>query len=103
LPGVREDSLGGLQSPFTWIVQGTIGGLIAAVAYDFYRLPFRAEWSTAVQVFPKFGELLLGSARTRLAGATARWSYHFSNGAALGIMFLAMVPQANRRVLFGAP
>jgi len=28
------------------------------------------------------------------------WMYHFSNGAALGIMFLALVPRANRNFLF---
>src|SRR6185503_9384212 len=30
----------GVLSPHTWIVQGALGGVVAAVAYDLYRLPF---------------------------------------------------------------
>jgi hypothetical protein len=89
-----------LQSPFTWIVQGSIGGLIAAVAYDLYRLPFVLNGAPLFKVFPKFGEFLLGSTEPAWLVQLLGWSYHFSNGAALGIMFLTMVPQANRRVLF---
>src|SRR5262249_11898793 len=29
-----------LSSPHLWIVQGALGGIVAAVAYDLYRLPF---------------------------------------------------------------
>jgi len=96
----RRQPRGGLQSPRIWIVQGTIGGLIAAVAYDLYRLPFVLNGAPLFKVFPKFGELLLGSTEPTWLVHLLGWSYHFSNGAALGIMFLAMVPHPNRRVLF---
>jgi len=96
----RRQSHRGLQSPCTWIVQGTIGGLIAAVAYDLYRVPFVLNGAPLFKVFPKFGELLLGSNEPAWLVQMLGWSYHFSNGAALGIMFLAMVPQPNRRILF---
>src|SRR4051812_23879648 len=55
----------GLRSPFTWVVQGAIGGLVAAVAYDLYRLPFVLNGAPLFNVFPRFGELLLGSSEPR--------------------------------------
>ena len=90
----------GLGSARTWIVQGALGGLLAALAYDLYRLPFVLGGAPLFKVFPRFGELLLGASQPAWLVQTLGWSYHFSNGAALGIMFLALVATANRRVLF---
>src|SRR5437868_1683716 len=89
-----------LQSPWTWIVQGTIGGIIAAVAYDLYRLPFVLNGAPLFKVFPRFGELLLGGTEPRWLVNSLGWTYHFSNGAALGIMFLAMISFLQRPSLF---
>ena len=80
-----------LQSPWVWVVHGTIGGLLAAVAYDAYRVPFVLNGAPLFKVFPKFGELLVGKSDPRWLIQTVGWGYHFSNGAALGIMFLAMI------------
>jgi hypothetical protein len=90
----------GLSSPFTWIVQGTIAGLLAAVAYDLYRLPFVLSGAPLFKAFPRFGELLLGGTEPRWLVHTLGWTYHFSNGAALGIMFLAMISFFRRPSLF---
>lgn len=90
----------GLESPWTWIVQGVIGGLAAAVAYDLYRLPFVLSGAPLFQVFPKFGELLLAGTEPRWLVYGVGWLYHFSNGAALGIMFLVMVSGFHRPALF---
>ncbi len=90
----------GVASPHTWIVQGAIGGIIAALVYDLYRLPFVLGGAPLFKVFPRFGELLLGAREPGWLVQTLGWSYHFSNGAALGIMFLAMVGQPNPRRLF---
>ena len=88
----RHRSAGnGLRSPWSWVVQGTLGGLLAAVAYDLYRLPFVLGGAPLFKVFPRFGELLLGSADPRWLVQAIGWVYHFSNGAALGIMFLVMM------------
>jgi hypothetical protein len=87
-----------LSNPTTWIVDGALGGIVAAVAYDLFRIPFVLNGAPLFQVFPRFGELLLGSADPRWAVHALGWAYHFSNGAALGIMFLALVsffPRAN--------
>jgi hypothetical protein len=85
------------------IVEGALGGVIAAVAYDLYRLPFVLNGAPLFRVFAKFGELLLQRNDPAWAVQTAGWTYHFSNGAALGIMFLALVWKAPPRfLLWGA-
>jgi hypothetical protein len=86
----HRDCTTGLSSPHTWILQGAIAGVLAAVAYDLYRLPFVLSGAPLFSVFPRFGELLLGGTEPRWLVHTVGWTYHFSNGAALGIMFLAM-------------
>src|SRR6185503_14815536 len=74
----------------TWIVQGALGGVVAAVAYDLYRLPYVLNGAPLFKVFPHFGQLLLGANEPAWLVQTLGWAYHFSNGAALGIMFLAL-------------
>lgn len=74
------------------ILHGALGGLVAAVAYDVFRLPFVMSGFPLFKVFPEFGRLLLGEGAPAWAIQIAGWSYHFSNGAALGIMFAAMLP-----------
>ncbi len=89
----------GIASPHTWIVQGALGGIVAAVAYDLFRLPFVLAGIPLFKVFPKFGQMLLGESGPAWLVQTLGWGYHFSNGAALGIMFLAMIPRAHPRLL----
>ncbi len=89
-----------LRGPKTWIVEGTLGGLAAAVAYDAYRLPFVLSGAPLFKPFPQFGAWILGADEPRWLVQSLGWAYHFSNGAALGIMFLAMVGHAGRRGLF---
>ncbi|MDQ3815284.1 MAG: hypothetical protein M3347_15290, partial [Armatimonadota bacterium] len=67
-----------------------------------FRLPFVLNSYPLFAVFPRFGQMLLGappddfSWPVQLLG----WTYHFSNGAALGIMLLTMVPRPTPRSLF---
>ena len=78
------------------IVQGALAGLVAAVTYDLFRLPFVLAGKPLFDVFPQFGQLLLyghlvagdKSLPVQLVG----WAYHFQNGMALGIMGAAMIP-----------
>src|SRR5436190_24049394 len=74
--------------------------MIAAFAYDLYSLPFVLLGAPLFKVFPRFGELLLGNTEPRWLVQLLGWSYHFSNGAALGIMFLTLVTRPTRAVLF---
>lgn len=93
------------------VMLGAVGGIIAAISYDIFRLPFvfAREWHIAgivpplnlFKVFPRFGAMILGqpieqvtySLGTQITG----WAYHFSNGLTFGIMYLAMVGDARRR------
>jgi hypothetical protein len=86
--------------PRVWIVRGAIGGIIAAVAYDLYRLPFVLNGAPLYKPFAEFGRMLLGGDGPPWLVQTLGWAYHFSNGAALGIMFLAMVIRPTPRLLF---
>jgi hypothetical protein len=89
-----------LRAPYVWITQGAIGGVMAAVAYDLYRLPFVLGGAPLFKVFPRFGQLILGESEPSLLAPLLGWVYHFSNGAALGIMFLTLVPRPGPRILF---
>lgn len=90
------------QSPSVWIVQGAVGGVFAALIYDAFRLPFVLGGYPLFAVFPRFGQLLQGvstKADPLLSDYLLGWLYHFSNGAALGIMFLAMMWSWSARTL----
>lgn len=97
---LHRNEPGSLGSPWVWIVQGAVGGIVAAVVYDLYRLPFVLSGAPLFKVFPRFGELLLGASEPRWLVHGLGWTYHFSNGAALGIMFLVMASCFRRPALF---
>lgn len=93
------------------VLIGLGAGLLAAVAYDIFRLPFvfAKEWGIAsvvppmdlFKVFPRFGAMILGqpieqssySLTTQILG----WLYHFSNGATFGVMYVAIIGSPTRR------
>jgi len=93
------------------VVLGLTGGLLAAIAYDLFRLPFvfAKEWhltgfvpSMALfKVFPRFGAMILGQPIEQpaysLVAQVTGWAYHFSNGATFGIMYMAMIGRAEIR------
>lgn len=53
------------------------------------------------KVFPRFGQLLLGADEPVWLVHVLGWSYHFLNGAALGVTFLTMV-RGPRALFWGA-
>jgi Family of unknown function (DUF6789) len=93
------------------VLIGFVGGLLAAVAYDVFRLPFvfAKEWGIAsivppmnlFKVFPRFGAMVLGQPIEQdsysLTTQTVGWIYHFSNGATFGVMYIAMIGNPTRR------
>jgi hypothetical protein len=93
------------------VVLGLTGGLLAAVAYDIFRLPFvfSKEWHLSAfvppmalfKVFPRFGAMILGQPIEQrdysLAAQITGWLYHFSNGATFGVMYLAMIGRVAER------
>jgi hypothetical protein len=90
---------------------GLTGGLLAAVSYDIFRLPFvfARQWGIAgvippmdlFKVFPRFGAMILGEPIEQnsysLTAQVLGWLYHFSNGATFGVMYIAMIGDATRR------
>ncbi len=86
-------------------------GLLAAVAYDVFRLPFvfSNQWGLKGVVphlklfnaFPAFGAMILGEAYPRASYTLSEhllgWAYHFSNAITFGIMYLAAVGNPQTR------
>ena len=105
------DRLRGDRQLWNAVLIGVLGGLIAALAYDVFRLPFvfAKEWGLdgvvppmkLFKVFPRFGAMILGEPIEQpsypLAAHLLGWAYHFSNGGTFGVMYLAMVGNGLRR------
>ena len=100
------------------VMIGTLAGLAGAVAYDVFRLPFvySDAWGMAkfgipqmplFKVFPRFGAMILGQPVEQPSFSTSAhiigWVYHFSNGAAFGVMFAALIGESRRRIGGGWP
>jgi hypothetical protein len=93
------------------VLIGFVGGLLAAVSYDVFRLPFvfAKEWGISsivppmglFKVFPRFGAMVLGQpieqSHYSMATQVVGWIYHFSNGATFGVMYVAMIGNPTRR------
>ena len=97
------------------VVIGAAAGLVAACAYDVFRLPFVIAAADAVgpdwlrlplfKAFPRFGAMILGQpfdatttdSQFTLAAHLIGWIYHFSNGLTFGVMYMALVGDASRR------
>ncbi len=93
------------------VMIGTIAGLLAAVAYDVFRLPFVFAKELGIdsvvpplklfKVFQRFGAMILGQHIGQQNYSTAAylvgWAYHFSNGLTFGVMYLAMIGDGARR------
>ena len=93
------------------VVVGGAAGLLAALAYDAFRLPFVYADSLGIQqvvpalklfkVFPRFGAMLLSQpleqAHYSMPAQLLGWGYHFSNGVTFGIMYVALIRDATKR------
>ena len=93
------------------VIIGSLAGLLAAVAYDVFRLPFvfAHAWHIGgvvpqmplYKVFPRFGAMILGQpveqASYSLATQLVGWVYHFSNGVTFGVMYVALIGYPTRR------
>jgi hypothetical protein len=90
---------------------GLAGGFLAAVSYDVFRLPFVFATQLGIsslvppmdlfKVFPRFGAMILGQPIEQesysLAAQALGWTYHFSNGATFGAMYVAIIGNPSRR------
>jgi len=90
------------------ILVGATAGLLAAISYDIFRLPFvySTQWGLAsvvpplplFKVFPQFGAMILrDNDSDTLAAHVVGWIYHFSNGITFGVMYAALINGQWRR------
>ena len=93
---------------------GLVAGLLAAIAYDIFRLPFVFARPLGIEsvvpplnlfkVFPRFGAMVLGQPIEQdhysVAAQVIGWIYHFSNGATFGVMYLATIGDGRRHGLW---
>jgi hypothetical protein len=109
------DLLKGDRRLWRAVLIGSIGGLLAAFAYDIFRLPFviaavdhvGPTWARLplYKVFPRFGAMILGQSFTPdqtdsqfpLLTHVVGWIYHISNGVTFGVMYMAIIGDATRR------
>ena len=73
------------------VITGCWTGLVAAFAYDLFRIPFVLSGMPLFKVFPAFGASITGLAETTAAAQAAGWLYHFSNGASFGVMYVILL------------
>lgn len=106
-----NDRIRGDRQLWRAVCIGAIGGLLAAVSYDVFRLPWvigaannlGPQWLRLplFKVFPQFGAMILGEPigqqNYSLAAHIVGWIYHFSNGITFGVMYMAMIGDASRR------
>jgi len=95
------------------VMIGAVGGLLAAAAYDVFRLPFVVAHADALgptwmrlplfKVFPQFGAMILRAPYAphdgpyTLGEQIVGWIYHFSNGITFGVMYMALIGEARLR------
>ncbi len=93
------------------VLVGAVAGLVAAAAYDVFRLPFVYADALGIEhvvpslklfkVFPRFGAMILGQPLEQnvynLSAQLVGWLYHFSNGLTFGVMYVAMIGDATKR------
>jgi hypothetical protein len=101
------DRIRGNGALYGLILVGATAGLVAAVSYDIFRLPFvfSTQWGLSsvipplplFKVFPQFGAMIVGGDSNSLAANIVGWLYHFSNGITFGIMYAALVNAQWRR------
>jgi hypothetical protein len=105
------DRAGGDRTLWRGVLIGSIAGLLGAIAYDIFRLPFVFSHSWHLggivpqmplyMVFPRFGAMILGQPVEQpsysLAAHVIGWIYHFSNGITFGVMYVALLGTPSRR------
>ena len=78
------------------LAAGTVGGLLGAVGYDLFRVPFAMAGLRVFAPIESYGVLILGAdTSTPLTHATG-WAFHFVNGIGFGIAYAMVALGRNR-------
>lgn len=72
------------------ILVGAAAGLVAACAYDVFRVPFVLAGMPLFRPFPLFGTLITGAPADAPLAHAVGWLYHFSNGLSFGVMYVTL-------------
>lgn len=109
------DRVKGDRRLFRAVLIGSVAGLVAAFAYDLFRVPWVVGFARQIgpgwlrlplfRVFPQFGAMILNEPFTSnqpassysLSAHILGWIYHFSNGMTFGIMYMALIGDALKR------
>lgn len=105
------DRVLGTQRLWRAVLVGGVAGVVAAVAYDVFRLPFVYAAALGIQhvvpalklfkVFPRFGAMILNQPLEQpvynLSAQLVGWAYHLSNGLTFGVMYVALIGDASKR------
>ena len=105
------DRIFGNKNLWRAVMIGVIAGFLAAIAYDIFRLPFVFAKQLGIEsilpplnlfkVFPRFGAMILNQpveqASYSLGAHLIGWIYHFSNGIAFGVMYVALIGDGTKR------
>jgi hypothetical protein len=103
------DCLAGDRLLYRNVMFGMLAGLLAAVAYDLFRVPYVIASAQQIgptwlrlplyRVFPRFGAMILNQPFTpeqtdsqfTVAAHVVGWAYHLSNGITFGVMYVALL------------
>lgn len=78
-------------SVYTTLRLGVVAGVIGAVAYDLFRVPFLIVTRFGLlRPIESYGVLALNASESSTITAFAGWSYHFSNGIGFAIVYMAL-------------
>ncbi len=105
------DRIFGNKNLWRAVMIGVFAGLLAAIAYDIFRLPFVFAKQLRIEpfvpplnlfkVFPRFGAMILNQPVEQtsypLGAHLIGWIYHFSNGITFGVMYVSLIGDGTKR------
>jgi hypothetical protein len=75
---------------------GTIGGLLGAIGYDLFRVPFAMAGLRVFAPIESYGVLILGADTSGPLTHFTGWAFHFLNGIGFGIAYAMVALGRNR-------
>ena len=77
----------GKKNLATDLAIGFVAGALATIAYDLFRMPFQLTGQRIFTPISAFGMWLANAQRSSRITELVGWTYHYSNGITLGVMY----------------
>ena len=77
----------GMRPLATDLAIGFVAGVLATIAYDLFRAPFLVTGQRIFAPISAFGMWLTNAQRSSRLTELVGWTYHYSNGITLGVMY----------------